>query len=170
MPRQNVENRFMKSLAKVLGGKKAKSQGQSFENRFYDEAVFCGFKIMQIPMGARMIRGYGGRPKMIPVKTSFDFVLGKPNDKNLVIFIDTKTIQAGNFTQSMIKEHQVNDLRDFESIGHIAGYCVYFRNKNKVVFFKASQLFELSRGESLTDEDGILLGDIFKIDARRLLT
>ncbi len=133
-----------------IAGKKAKVYGQLFETILSNYCLRNCIKFEQIPSGCKWI---GKRP--IPTKTPFDFIASK--NKTVLLF-DAKTVNTVSFSKSACTEHQVKSLYGFELSGLTAGYIVWFRPCDSVVFFKASQLMQLLPRSSLKVIDGLLLG------------
>lgn len=145
----------MVNINKRRGGYKSKSAGDYFENLLSFFSKSQRIKALKIPSGMRIVK-MQGRLVQIPVQTPFDFVLFK---NGRVCCIDCKTIESGNFNYSMIKRHQATELLEIEQQGVSAGYLIYYRDKNRVVFFRAKQLLDIVPGSSLKEENGILIGD-----------
>lgn len=140
---------MLRSSASVRGAK-AKVFGQYFEHIL---SVFCRrqeIKFEQIPSGCKWV---GKKP--IPTRTPFDFIASK--NGRAVVF-DAKTIAGTAFSKSACKEHQIESLFGFQVSGLTAGYIVWFRENDQIVFFKASQLKHLRPRCSLKVSDGLLLG------------
>lgn len=151
--------RTQKNSNKVLGGKKSKHEGKKFENELVTACVLNNISCVQIPMGCRPVKSYNGI-KLIPQKSDFDFVLAS---NKCAVFIDTKSTNDTTFKHSEITPHQVKKLLDLERQGFLAGYLVKYRaHENRIVFYKASELNALKKGESLKVDDGIQLGSDLK--------
>lgn len=147
--------RKKKNPNKVSGGAKAKHIGKLFEGIVLAACYSNRIVPIQIPTGCKFVRGYGGmRP--IPQKSDFDFIIVKNKS---AAFIDAKTTNDTTFTYSEITPHQVHKLAAIEKQGFNAGYLVWFRKvDNRIVFFTASKLLALKKGESLKVDDGYDLG------------
>lgn len=141
--------------ANALRGKIAKDQGAGFEARLEFVCHRSGVLATRIPDGCKMIRTKLGAiiPKRVP--TPFDFLLTKAG---YTACIDCKTVESGNFSYSMLNEFQVRSLIGIYRSSISAGYIVWFRAPDKVIFFRASQLAALEPRESLKHEEGIMLG------------
>lgn len=148
---------LMAKLLKVIQGKRAKINGDFFENQLHREALNRGYSVIKIPSGCKSL----GLGKLIRVATPFDFVFTK---SSRVIFIDAKTTKTNTFTNSKVTPHQLSALYEQEKQGICAGYIVHFQNTNKIVFFSATRLKSLSLGQGLKQDDGVLLGIDFKIN------
>jgi hypothetical protein len=133
-----------------LRGAKAKAFGQLFEQILSITCHKARIKFEQLPSGCRWV----GK-RAVPVKTPFDFIACK-NGK--AIFFDAKTLDAKTFSKSSSTPHQIESLLAFELSGLTAGYIVWLREIDEIVFYKASQLKSLSRGDSLKSSDGVFLG------------
>lgn len=144
-----------KNKTRVLAGKTAKSAGVTFEIMFERECAKNQVICVRMPDGCRVRTGPQGRPVLTRVQTPFDFFFTK-NGKSSCI--DCKSKESGNFAYSDLTMHQVMSLQKIsKSIN--SGYVVFFRDKDKVVFFSAEKLNLLKRRESLSADDGLLLGD-----------
>lgn len=78
-----------------------------------------------------------------------------------MIFVDCKSFGdwAVNLSRSMLTEHQVTTMFRFEERGCPAGYVIWFRGINKIVFFSAGQLYEILQNKgSKSPDEGIDLG------------
>jgi penicillin-binding protein-related factor A (putative recombinase) len=151
----------MTDIKRVISGRQAKRRGDNFESILYSSADMLRWKVIKIPMGAKML----GPFKMIRVATPFDFVFLK---KGRAIFADAKTTKGKTFSHSMITHHQMVHLIECEREDFKAGYIVNFTEIKKTVFFTATQLINTKKGESLKPEDGILIGDNIIINLDRI--
>jgi hypothetical protein len=144
-----------KSLSRRIAGSKSREYGQLFEKRLESACHRMGVAFVRIPDGCIMVRGRGGMVIPKRVKTPFDFVISMQGRS---AFIDCKTIESGNFTHSMITSHQVNSLMTMENAQNLAGYVVWYRDVDKIIFYQASVLKALKPKQSLDLNDGIFLG------------
>lgn len=79
--------------------------------------------------------------------------------KKKAVFLDTKTLSTGKtFPYSQITKHQLHALLKLEIEGFPAGYLVWFREIDQIVFFSAKTLSYVKPGEGLDLKDGILCG------------
>lgn len=155
----------MPTIKQISKGRKAKSAGSFFEHAIEHQANRENIMFIKIPDGCRRVRTPIGL-KLIPVKTPFDFVIGK---NGTVCFFDAKSFDKNRLTRSDVVLHQITSLYSFETEKFIAGYLVYFRPINEIVFFDASQLVGLEKtGISLNAEDGTYLGSIEKFNISKL--
>jgi penicillin-binding protein-related factor A (putative recombinase) len=82
--------------------------------------------------------------------------------------IDTKTYDCDSLDHSRLEAHQVMALKNMHDHGLIAGYVVWFRKINKVVFFSANILCTIKEDQALKPESGKLLGPIESMNLRSL--
>lgn len=144
------------STRKILGGKKAKSKGDVFELILSSRAKSEKISFVKIPSGCAWRKtNFGVKP--VPVRTPFDFVIGK-NAK--AVFFDAKCMGDDRFTYSLIKQHQVQKLLELEQQNFRSGYVIFFDTVDRVEFFSASQLMAVKRRESLKSGEGMFLGSI----------
>lgn len=140
----------MPSAQNVIGGRKAKANGQFFENLIKVLFQKCGYYIEKIPSGCIWIGKFAR-----PTKTPFDYIAAK--NKTVLIF-DCKSVNSNSFSYSQIESHQLKSLASFQSCGINAGYIVWFRPENNIVFYSADILKNLRPRCSLKASDGIVLG------------
>lgn len=146
----------MATIKKILGGYKARNNGEIFENALVRHSGASGVTALKIPSGCRWVKSkFGVMPK--PMQTPFDFVLTR---KSVAVFIDAKSVSSKSFTRSAIKPHQLLELLKKERDGFCAGYVVYFQEINSVIFFSAGLLSSLNRGKSLKPTDGKYMGTL----------
>lgn len=160
-----VINQF-KSKNMVNAGAKAKSMGDLFERMMKLSCAAERIHCERIPDGCKVFKTRSGVVLPKKVNTPFDFVIAK-NGKSANI--DTKTIESGNFSYSMIKMHQVVSLLNFYDNKIPSGYLVWFRDVNQMIFFDAKKLYHLKRRESLKPSDGINLGSSSKFSLNPVL-
>jgi penicillin-binding protein-related factor A (putative recombinase) len=101
------------------------------------------------------------------VPTPFDFILTKNGQ---AACIDCKTIDSGNFSHSMLTQHQVDSLVNIFDSKIPAGYLVWFRDVDIMSFFTAEKLYHLYRRESLKPGDGIMCGNSKEMSLMPILT
>ncbi len=152
----------MATIRKIKAGYKAKANGQIFEAFVKSCAQKQGFKVTQIPLGAKQIGG----GKLIRVRTDFDFILWK---NGFAVALDAKSTTHENFATDSLTSHQVLSLKEIEDQGFIAGYLVYFSELERVVFYSATQLSQMRFRQSLKPENGIQCGRINKMDFSPIL-
>lgn len=139
-------------LKRIIGGKRAKAHGSDFEEILRFSAEVEGYEIIRIPDGCRQL----GPHRLMRVQSPFDFVFVKSQYE--IVFVDAKSTDNNTFTYSAITQHQLQILSLLESKGVKAGYIIYFRTPNLVVWFSASKLNSINKGQSLKPQDGVQLG------------
>ena len=149
----------------VIGGHKAKSAGDSFEELFIQicnrERIVC----VDFPNGCRRVNTPYGL-KLFATTMPFDFMICRAG---LAAAIDVKTTQGKSFTYSSIVPHQLKSLTEVGP--HLpAGYVVWFREVDRIVFFDYLALQSLQPRQSLQPENGIFLGSIRDAKIERILT
>lgn len=146
------------NLKRFIGGRRAKAHGDEFETQVKRAGEDNGFHVIRMPDGCKVV----GPNKLMRVKTPFDFIFIK--SKNETLFADTKTTEEKTFSHSKITPHQLEALLSVESKGGVAGYVVYFRSTSEIIWFSASKLNSISKGESLKPVEGVLLGTLFNLN------
>lgn len=140
--------------------------GSGFEELFLKSARLTGVNCVRIPNGAKRV-WFNGSAKLVPQKTPFDFML---SIKERAAYIDTKHTDKGTYKHSDLKPHQVEALFSFERHGHVAGFVVYFKAIDWVVFFWASQALALQEGEGLKPSEGYGLGKLFEFRVKNIFS
>jgi penicillin-binding protein-related factor A (putative recombinase) len=140
----------MRGPGASIRGAKAKFWGANFENLLSLHCRLNKIAFEKIPSGCKWVGKMA-----VPQKTPFDFIAAK--NGRAVVF-DAKTLDRETFPKSSCEPHQVEALHSFEMSKLTAGYIVFFRPINSVVFFTASQLKGLLPRYSLKATDGISLG------------
>ena len=136
-----------------------KVEGNQFEVLFQKEATRSLICVERIKNTVFTGRGY------MSAKAPCDFLLVY---QGVAAAIDTKTYDCANMKHSLLEAHQVQSLKNFHNHGLVAGYVVWFRKANKVVFFGADQLASLAEDAALKPEDGQLLGTLEDMNLRSL--
>ncbi len=147
----------------------SRAEGLGFQTMLENQFRISGFMVIQIPEGCKTIRsGYRGLPKIVRVKTPFDFVLTKQNGilPPITGFFDAKCCGADRFFFSWLPDHQVEILKELCRMGFKAGFIVYFKPQNKVCFFTADGL---AKKESYGPEDGLWLGPYYQLNLKGFL-
>lgn len=145
-----------RSFSKIMAGKRSKHEGDLFEMQLKMQSKAHGWKVIQIPMGAKMLNAH----KLIRVQTPFDFVFVK---RGKALFADAKSFQKPTISFSDLTHHQIENLFHVEQHGFKAGYIVNFRKLDQIRFYPASMLLELKQRSSYGHEDGFLMGSVQNI-------
>jgi penicillin-binding protein-related factor A (putative recombinase) len=141
---------------------KPQASGKQFEVLFEKIALMRGFYPVRIPNGFQITRDRPLRGFM--VKSPFDFIL--EHDELGIGFLDLKTIATKKFPVALIKPHQMRIL-DRLSKNNIAGFLVWFRKVDRVVFFRADYAIKSAQ---LVMEDGLDIGDLSNMDLKKLMS
>lgn len=112
-----------------------------------------GGTCVKIPNGGRVV-GTGTAKKFVQIKSPFDYLLAKDGH---ACALDCKTLDEVRFPYSAIKQHQLKALKTL-SPQIPAGYLVWFRPEDAVVWFPVSTLSQVKPRTSLTIEDGFHIG------------
>lgn len=110
--------------------------------------------VVRIPDGCdtKKVRGpRGWETKIVRIRTPFDFVAFRGGRG--VVF-DAKTVDGETFPHSAIKEHQLISLISCADHTTRAGYLVWFRPIDTVVWFSHMRLQALAPRQSLAPSDG----------------
>lgn len=144
-----------------IRGWKAKKEGKNWENVFENFCALQQVSCVRIPDGCRSL----GKFRLVRVKSPFDYVLGYA-DK--IACVDLKSFGKGNtITYSQMHPEQLLKLNTIGLHG-IAGYVIYHREPDKVVFHDAHALIGVLPGGGLPWEIGLLLGSFFDFDIRKI--
>ena len=147
-----------------LAGSRAKAWGSFFEDAFATKCRFSAMAITRIPDSCRQISAQ----RMIRVKSPFDWIVSF-DGKSLVI--DTKTTMANAFGFSQIDPDQVRELLHHERAHVLAGYVVWLRGVDQVIFVPASLLAAAigEEGSFKQDSPGVWrLGSSLEFDLRKI--
>lgn len=155
------------SIARQIGGRKAKQNGKDFETILLKEAYANDFFHIKIPDGCRQLTF----SKMIRVKSPFDFVfMRQSEEKEQFVFCDAKTTFQKSFSHSLIKPHQINELMKIkQTTSAKSGYIINFDKLDRVVFINAALLRnKLWLKEPIRPTEGIHLGHKYRINMNLL--
>jgi penicillin-binding protein-related factor A (putative recombinase) len=150
----------------VKKGYKAKKIGEYFENLILFFAKGQRIAIIKIPEGCKVVKNRFGKLIPLLIKSPFDFFIVKSGK---VACFDTKTIESGNFSFSEINQNQIRELLNIEQQGISSGYLIFYRDRNRIVFYKASIVQSIKPRESLKEEQGIAVGDNQQVNFNLIL-
>lgn len=159
----------MKPISRVRGGHKARVEGNQFEALLELQCRMQGIVPTKIKTFCRYIANL---QKWVPEKAPFDYILSSDISD---AFIDCKSISAKSFKKVqgdriLIKEHQEDQLLAIERKGRRAGFLIWFRKENKVVFILASTMKKIRTDEPITSDMGEYLGTYESIALGNLFT
>jgi len=148
-------------MGDAAGAEKSRSVGKSFEDIFKRQAQIQGVFIEKNPTACKL--GWNGRPVVIEGELDWKLIL-----KGITGFFDTKTFDKPKFTYSSIKEHQIERAALYDELGVPSGFVVWFREINKVVFYKGAVIKAGGARTSFTPADGKILGSWFDFSIKEL--
>jgi len=146
-----------------LSGRKAQHVGQGFELLFGRMCLIQRVKCTRIPDGCKQLSQH----KIVRVPTPWDWIL---SHQGKVALLDTKTC-AENFPHSAIEAHQVDEMLGHCQNGTIAGYVIWLRKIDHVIYVPAPLLnsWRHVRGSITPESPGVLsLGSSLKIEIKKL--
>lgn len=123
---------------KRLQGQKAHAFGALFESMFQNSCKRLGVAITRIPDGCKTLSAR----KIVRVKTPFDWICSFEGKTAL---LDTKTTLGESFAHSSISDHQIHELVHHQIAGAVAGYVIWLRKIDSIIFVPAEKLRTLSR-------------------------
>lgn len=148
----------MATIRKMRAGATAKSIGSAFEHLILSSGSRDGVAIIRIPNGCETKRwrtATGPATKLVRVHSPFDFCafhLGR------AVVFDAKTIASGRFVHSAITPHQLHYLAQCGRHVAAAGYLVWYRDEDAVIWHSHRRLIALKPRESLGIADGLHVG------------
>lgn len=154
----------MKSWANIRRGAEARYQGQLFEDAFVRACVHNEIACTRMPDGCKQV----GPKRLIRVKTPWDWIISLNTRTAL---LDTKSTNDKAFAHTHIQIHQVRPMVDHACEGVTAGYVIWYRQHDRVVFISAHSLMKRlgSRGSiPYNDPDCRPLGSISSLDIPKL--
>lgn len=155
-----------KAAKRRVAGYLAKRAGSEFERLFMQACERNSVAVTRLPDSCKQV----GPKRLIRVKSPYDFVCTY-SARSAVI--DTKTSGTDSFAHSMIDEHQVVEMIPHEFSGAKAGYVVWLRAIDMVIFIPATTLAAAMRVKGSighTHREVTLLGSIRTMDMRRVLS
>lgn len=108
---------------------------------------------------------YNGR--ITVTKSNLDYTLINQDGK--IGYFDCKSFLSDHFTYSALEPHQIDLSIKYERWCVPSGFVVWFRQVNKIVWFKGLDIQRKGPGSRFTTQDGILLGSIEMFDLNKLL-
>lgn len=141
-----------------------KVEGSQFELLFQKTAKLQGFGVHKNKLSCDII----GPGAYRPVKSELDWLLIDPKDRGRVSYVDTKCFLDDHFVYSVIKQHQIDRAVWFNDFGVTAGFAVWFKSVNRVVFFSGKLIRFFGERNRFSHDQGVLLGAIHNFDIRRI--
>lgn len=124
-------------LARRVAGARAQSAGASFENLFQSLCRRQAITVTRIPDACRQVSSN----RLIRVRSPWDWVLSWNSRTAL---IDTKTTQESTFAHSAIHRPQAKELCAHNLAGAIAGYVIWMRAPDRMIYVTGRTLLALS--------------------------
>lgn len=146
-----------------IRGRKAQAQGAGFENLFFAACNFRGIACTRIPDSCKQLS-----KKIVRIKSPFDWVI---SHKGRTALIDTKSLDQDTFPHSLIDPHQALTLVKHETQGDMAGYVIWLRKPDEVIYVPAHALCKAMQGPGsikLEHPEITRLGSIKALDLRQL--
>lgn len=130
-----------------------RQRGNAFEDIFERLLRYQGFLPIKNRLSVKVI----GPKKFIPEKSQLDYTV--INREGQVGFFDCKSYREDSFPFSRITKHQIDKAIMFNHWLVSAGFIVWLRSINLVVYFSGFHI-EQMQGKSLGPKDGIILGPL----------
>lgn len=106
-------------------------------------------------------------------KDKLEFIPGeldfKIMQKGKVGFFDCKSFNDERFSYSMLDKAQIERAELYNDYGTVAGFIVWFRKVNQVVYFTGQQIAKIGPKTSFGVEDGQSVGQYELIDLRPIM-
>lgn len=153
----------LQAYRRSQGGAKAQAFGDLFEKMFKAMCQRNGIAVTRFPSGCRWV----GK-SAIPVKTPFDWII---THKGKTALVDTKTSEELTFPHSKITSHQISEMVHHEVAGTRAGYVIWLRKSDCIVFVGSLELEKRTKFSGSVrqgDMDVRLLGTPSYFDVRLL--
>jgi len=142
---------------------KGRDFGKAFEEIFLERAHANGLFARKNPLSCR--HTWAGRLQLI--KGLLDFMVISP--QGIVGYFDTKSFGGDRFAYSDIDEGQLKMVDTFNKWNVPSGFVVYFRDMDRVVYYKAGDLYRKGPRSSFGPVDGQFIGTLFSFDLRGLV-
>lgn len=140
-----------------------RDEGAIFEELFKKQAQRLAMLAEKNHLTAKYI---GGPQRIILTKSKLDFTLITQDGR--VGFFDCKIISSKHFTYSRIDKDQLTQSTLYNEFNVASGFICWFREENKMVFFKGQEIEAKGPGARFELTDGLLLGRFENFDLRLL--
>lgn len=138
-------------------------EGRIFEKLFIRQAQRNGLLAIKNHLSAK----HGWKGRLILIKSELDFKLITQSGR--VGFFDCKSFAGEKFTYSMIDPDQMQRAITYVEWNVPAGFVIWFRKYNRVVFFSVATIANKGPGTSFGPRDGDLLGRYEEFNLKRLM-
>lgn len=146
----------------------SRQRGVDFESLFEKMALIRGMLPRKIPLSCRVYRA-GLTTKYMPIKSELDWqiILRRKGKPSQLAFVDTKSWKDARMPVSAFSPNQVSIASTMNEWGITAGFCVWFRAVDRVVFITGEKISSIGKG-SVGPEDGKSLGSGYDFDPRKM--
>jgi penicillin-binding protein-related factor A (putative recombinase) len=138
--------------------------GDFFEKAVEKWARYCGL----LPKKHNLSAKYIGKGRVKVVKSQLDFHFCSQSGQ--VGFFDCKTYEGDSFAYSQIDPKQLEQAVLYNEWRVPAGFLIWFRKHNIVVFFSGQQINIKGPRSSFVPAEGLKLGSIERLDLKLLFS
>jgi hypothetical protein len=146
-----------------MEARKNASIGGGFEKIFESAAMHQGFLVCKNHLSAKF--KYNGELELIPGELDFKII----SKRGGIAFLDMKSFGDREFPFSSLKAHQVQRAGLYNEWNVVAGFIVWFRPIDTVVFYSGHDVQRSGPGTSFAPEDGMILGGLANFDLNLVL-
>lgn len=146
--------------------KKRQREGSQFEHIFQKLAVMSGFVVEDLPAAGSRKIGI----RWIHCGMFCDYILAGDG----VGFFDVKSFEKGYVGHADLELHKptkrkaLEKLAAFHDRGHPAGWIVWHRRDNQVVFYPATMLIQLHPKTSVAPRNALFLGGLETMNLKKI--
>lgn len=130
-----------------------RQRGNAFEDMFERLLRYQGFLPLKNRLTVRVI----GKGKYLPEKSQLDYTIIQRTGE--VGFFDCKSYEGDSFRFSQITKHQLDRAIMYNLWLVQAGFIVWFRKINQIVYFSGVRVKDLE-GHSIGPSNGMILGPL----------
>ena len=142
---------------------KNKTIGKQWEEIFIKQAQSNGLLVLRNYLTCRFL--YKGRVQVVKGELDFKLI----NRDGRVGFFDAKSFAGDSFVYSNLEENQINRAALYNEFLVPAGFVVFFRKLNRIVYYSGSIIARKGARSNFQASEGISLGTYVKFDLKRLL-
>lgn len=145
-------------------GRIAKREGMRFESLFERQCHKQGLTATRIPDGCKQL----GARKLVRVKSPFDWIVTRPACGSTAL-LDSKSFDRARIMPSDVDANQFEKLAGHHFGATVAGYVVWFRQVDRVVFYAVPKLQHmLISGKGFDWSEGQVLGECEKFQPAQM--
>jgi hypothetical protein len=119
----------LKSLKRIIAGKKSHAKGKDFEKFIEDALSRQGWLVVRIPDGCKQIAA----KQVVRVPSPFDFLLLK-ND--VAIFMDAKRTEGPKIPKNLFSQDQIDWFKKINHRGFLAGFIVHVESTDDLLWIR----------------------------------